>query len=111
MLFIIDRSLANDFLEIYVGYDSVEQFFIHSILICETSDYFKTALEDKWQESETRKFHLTDHTPEAFRVYVMWLYSKRVHSKFQVPKAYEKRWGTAGLLMLLVDAYLLGQYL
>lgn len=103
--------LSNGLVNINVGQDPNEQqFYIHSALVCKTSDYFKKALDGKWKESETRRFHLTDHTPEAFRLYIAWLYSKSVPSKFEVPKNYQQRWNHGGRFMLLVDSYVLGEY-
>lgn len=49
-------------------------FFVNGKLICSRSEYFKVALSARWSEGKKRALALPEDDPEAFNVYLNWLF-------------------------------------
>jgi hypothetical protein len=109
--------LTGDIVKVQVGSGSneLQEFHVHSALICQTSQYFINALRGTWVESETRSVCLLGHNVEVFRIYLTWLYNKSfgssVVAKAKVPKSYKTRWTTSARTQLLIESHLLGEYI
>jgi hypothetical protein len=51
---------------------------IHKALLEHYSDYFRNALRQCWKDGDERQVVLDDLEPEAFDVFVDWLYTKKI---------------------------------
>jgi hypothetical protein len=52
-------------------------FPIPKALLCNSSTYFKAALNGNFIEGQTQTIELDDEDPAIFRTYVAWLYQDR----------------------------------
>ncbi|KAI9746900.1 MAG: hypothetical protein M4579_007563, partial [Chaenotheca gracillima] len=69
-------TLGNTQVEITVGIgDQQKTYEVHESLICEASDYFKTALRGGFKGAETKQVSLLGVEPETFAFVLYWLYS------------------------------------
>lgn len=50
-------------------------------LLCDSSTYFKTALNSQFIEGQTQTVNLDDEDPAIFRTYVAWLYQGHLNSQ------------------------------
>lgn len=58
----------------------VRTFTVHESLVVHYSEFFRAALDgDRWKEGATRVVDLPVDDPDAFELYVSWLYTKRLH--------------------------------
>ncbi|KAI7239686.1 hypothetical protein KC330_g1790 [Hortaea werneckii] len=54
-------------------------FCIPKEIICTSSDYFKTALRERWREGRVGVVELQDVEPRIFNIYANWLMRRRVY--------------------------------
>jgi len=89
-----------------VGSEPSVTFSVHEKLICASSDFFEKALSGKWKESKERSVKLEWDHPEAFQLYIHWLYYHTLPIRINDP-------GFAGNAeyVLLANAYVLGDML
>lgn len=62
---------------ILVGLDK-KKFVIHQALLCSKSQYFTKALTGSFEESHTGIVTLEDISPVVFRIFVTWLYNRKL---------------------------------
>jgi hypothetical protein len=84
-------------------------FSVHENLIRLSSAFFEATLGRDWKESQERIVKLPDCNAHAFCVYLQWLYTVQLDTKFQFNQGSlsDGQWEWANL----VKAYLLGHYL
>ncbi|KAG9567822.1 hypothetical protein KCU71_g3417, partial [Aureobasidium melanogenum] len=58
---------------------TTESFHVHKKLLCDSSTYFKAALNNGFAETHDQKITLDDETPAIFRTYVLWLYEGQLN--------------------------------
>ena len=69
------RSIARgEIVNIAIGPDK-NLYHIHKELICHHSEYFRTAYNDRWKESD-EGVALGDVEVEVFNIFVHWIYSQ-----------------------------------
>ena len=56
---------------------------VHEALLVHHSDYFRKALQQYWKEGEERKVVMNDLEPEAFDVFIDWLYTQKLPQKLE----------------------------
>jgi hypothetical protein len=56
-------------------------FTVQKALLCNSSPYFKAALNGPFIEGQTQTIDLDDEDPSIFRTYVAWLYQGRLNSQ------------------------------
>ena len=56
-------------------------FTIPKALLCDSSAYFKAALNGPFIEGQTQTIDLDDEDPSIFRTYVTWLYQRQLDSQ------------------------------
>lgn len=56
-------------------------FSVPKALLCNSSTYFKTALNSQFIEGQTQTINLDDEDPTVFRTYVAWLYQGHLKSR------------------------------
>ncbi|KAK6007944.1 hypothetical protein QM012_004758 [Aureobasidium pullulans] len=56
-------------------------FCVPKALLCNSSTYFKTALNSAFIEGQTQAINLDDEDPVVFRTYVAWLYQGQLNSQ------------------------------
>jgi hypothetical protein len=56
-------------------------FTVQKALLCNSSAYFKAALNGPFVEAQTQTIDLDDEDPSIFRTYVAWLYQGQLHSQ------------------------------
>ncbi|THW87138.1 hypothetical protein D6D15_06900 [Aureobasidium pullulans] len=68
-------ALRQPCAEIVVGTpDNSETFYLHKKLLCDSSSYFKAALNNGFAETTSQKITLDDEDPAVFRIFASWLY-------------------------------------
>ncbi|THX96306.1 hypothetical protein D6D03_08818 [Aureobasidium pullulans] len=68
-------ALRQPCAEIVVGTpDNSETFYLHKKLLCDSSSYFKAALNNGFAETTSQKITLDDEDPAVFRTFASWLY-------------------------------------
>ncbi|TIA19401.1 hypothetical protein D6C80_02958 [Aureobasidium pullulans] len=68
-------ALRQPCAEIVVGTpDNSETFYLHKKLLCDSSSYFKAALNNGFAETTSQKITLDDEDPAIFRTFASWLY-------------------------------------
>ncbi|CAK1363184.1 unnamed protein product [Cercospora beticola] len=103
-------SAASDFstapVLITVG-ETKQHFYVHEPVLRAASRFFEAALDKEWLERQTRVVNLPESNPEAFTVYVNWLYFGRlfVDDEPSVPPESKQ------MFEILVRAYVLGDQL
>jgi hypothetical protein len=106
---LIIYSLRGRSIEVLVGPDAVP-FSVHEELVCASSAFFKGALSHNWAESQQRSVRLEEEEPDAFEIYLQWLY----RGTLPVPKwdrITHKRRSAQADFLLLAKAYVLGDKL
>ncbi|OCL08415.1 hypothetical protein AOQ84DRAFT_40631 [Glonium stellatum] len=103
------RSLAVAFgrgLKVHVG-KTPDIFYVHEDLICSSSEFFRNAINGGWRKSDDRVIQLANDPPDAFGLYIQWLYTKRIPSgDFENTKSLiEQEYAQLGV------AYVLGEKL
>jgi hypothetical protein len=56
-------------------------FTVPKALLCNSSTYFRAALNGPFIEGQTQTIDLDDEDPSIFRTYVAWLYQKQLNSQ------------------------------
>ncbi|CAD0088687.1 unnamed protein product [Aureobasidium mustum] len=56
-------------------------FTVPKALLCNSSTYFKTALNSQFIEGQTQTVNLEDEDPAIFRTYIAWLYQGQLKSQ------------------------------
>ncbi|KAI4629083.1 uncharacterized protein J4E87_003344 [Alternaria ethzedia] len=64
----------GEIVTIFVGYEK-KRYNIHKDIICHHSEYFRTAFNGRWKESD-EGVTLEDVDPEVFNLFVHWLYAQ-----------------------------------
>lgn len=54
--------------------DNSETFYLHKKLLCDSSAYFKAALNNGFAETTSQKIALDDEDPNISRIFASWLY-------------------------------------
>ncbi|QDS75902.1 hypothetical protein FKW77_002554 [Venturia effusa] len=88
--------------------DKQQDFIVHEINIRLQCPFFEAALSRDWKEAQERVVHLPEHTPDVFRIYLGWLYQKRIAMSHIPDKTGQP---FRDFNMALCRAYLLGDYL
>lgn len=107
-------SLGTRTVAVRTGKESKhEDFTVHETLIKKTSEFMRATLNGEWKESKDRLIKLPDVEPANFRLYVQWLYTERLHT---ITPGDPTSLGSAIAeeikeLYLLVDLYILGNYI
>lgn len=66
------------------------KFYVIPVLLCSTSDYFRTALKQEWREGKRRLVELSEDNPDTFNAYMNWLHSRHVVLWFAEGRIQEK---------------------
>ena len=85
------RLLSGSIVEVYVG-DAKRQWSLHRNLLCHASPFFE---EHFGVESKKKgdKLELTNAEPDAFELFVKWLYQGKIDDVSEMPT--EKKWDYA----------------
>ncbi|KAE9381260.1 hypothetical protein N431DRAFT_322954, partial [Stipitochalara longipes BDJ] len=70
-------NLGDELVTIYVG-DKRKKFVVHKKLLCGSADYFKGAFTRGFEEARKGEMYMSDDSPEAFSLYVDWLYRSSI---------------------------------
>ncbi|PQE12675.1 BTB POZ domain-containing protein [Rutstroemia sp. NJR-2017a BBW] len=73
------RRLGTKIVTIYVGKDKAE-FAIHKKLLCDRVKFFDKAFRGRFKEAEDGVMHLPEEDPDAFGLFVEWIYQARLPS-------------------------------
>lgn len=98
----------NEIITVLVG-ENEQQFIVHKNTICDKSKFFEAACSSgRWKEGKEKLVRLPEVDPEAFRVYVHWVYTGKVSP--------EVEWGHADLncaekQVTYTEAYIIGDVL
>lgn len=74
-------SFTGDFVTIVVGGGNgivAETFTAHESLLCESSPFFRAALEKQWKESMEKKIYLPEDDPAVLNACLQWLYGHMI---------------------------------
>jgi hypothetical protein len=59
-------------------------YHVHASFLTRSSEFFQTALKKEWQEGQQRLVNLPLAMPNAFEVYVKWLYTGKLFSNVSI---------------------------
>jgi BTB/POZ domain len=65
--------MTSEMVKIYVGPEGKE-YNLHKELLCDRSSFFKAAFRNKFKEGQENKMTLPADSPEAFDIFVRWIY-------------------------------------
>jgi hypothetical protein len=84
-------------------------FYVHENLLTQRSEYFKTCLQSSFQEGHQRECLLKEDNPDAFEIFVQWLYL----GKYKASEAIKREDGgnEEAWYLLHAHAYVLGNKL
>jgi len=85
-----------------------QDFTIHEALIRKESPFFEAALSRDWKEGEEKLVPMPEDRPDTFRLYVHWIYSRRI---FLEPFSDPDNQNRSKHLDHLIRAYILGDKL
>ena len=99
-------SLYGQPITVQIGTDESARFSVHEELVCASSRFFKNAMSQEWVEGRDRVVSLPMDEPEAFELYLQWLYQGKLPVRTDAP-------GREGNLeyVQLAHAYVLGDRL
>ncbi|KAI4720286.1 hypothetical protein E4T48_03418 [Aureobasidium sp. EXF-10727] len=81
MALLLDAVTAGSIAKVIVGSGSdIETFTVHKKLLCDSSTYFKAALNNGFKETKDQTITLDDEDPEIFRTFVVWLYETKLNA-------------------------------
>ncbi|TIA29190.1 hypothetical protein D6C79_10015 [Aureobasidium pullulans] len=84
------EALGGPTAQIIVGPSGNTQTFnIHKKLLCDSSAYFKAALNNGFAETTSQKITLDDEDPAIFHVFAVWLHDSEIVLHPAVPAARE----------------------
>ncbi|RDL36921.1 uncharacterized protein BP5553_06273 [Venustampulla echinocandica] len=72
----LGKNLGCSIVKIYVGSTNTE-FIVHQNIICSATEYFTKAFTGAFKE-RNGTIHLPEECPEAFSLFVDWLYRRRI---------------------------------
>jgi hypothetical protein len=73
------KNLTGPFAEVTVGAgSSAVVFTLPKELLCDSSTYFKAALNNGFAETATQKITLDDDNSDVFRTYATWLFQREI---------------------------------
>ncbi|RMY31636.1 hypothetical protein D0864_16878, partial [Hortaea werneckii] len=76
-------------------------------VLCASSDYFKTALKEKWREGKIDAVELQDVDPRIFNIYANWLMRRKIYIDCKITEGKVM----TGHYFLAFKAYALGDRL
>ncbi|KAI6845466.1 hypothetical protein KC332_g3248 [Hortaea werneckii] len=76
-------------------------------VLCASSDYFKTALKEKWREGKIGAVELQDVDPRIFNIYANWLMRRKIYIDCKITEGKVM----TGQYFLAFTAYALGDRL
>ncbi|KAH0287928.1 hypothetical protein KCU62_g5576, partial [Aureobasidium sp. EXF-3399] len=72
-------AVAGPTAKVVVGSGAnAKPFYVHKQLLCDSSTYFTTALNDGFAETKHQTIKLDDEDPDIFLTYVLWLYGGKL---------------------------------
>jgi hypothetical protein len=98
----------TDSLVVVVG-EHQKRYVLHTFAV-KTSEYFKTAMNGKWKETETKELSLPEFKPEVFEMYAQWLYTTQI-PLFDAAGSEDSDYITCLAHSRLVELYILALYL
>lgn len=92
-----------------IDYTITRDFLVYEDIFRQQSPFFEAALGRDFKEAHDRVVKLPEHTPEAFEIYLRWVYSSRI----VVPNEADDNESEASKAMvsLLCRSYVLGDIL
>lgn len=106
---LIRISFAADMITVNVG-DVPTVFHVPRSLLCDASEFFKTATKVEWREGQTKLVNLPDDTCASFSNWLNWLYRRELtmgpnEGEAMDQASYHQNWRS------LMAAYSLGRKL
>lgn len=102
-LITIRPSYSIDTIKVLVGpYE--EAFSVHKDIVCAKSPFFETACKKEWSEGKEGIVRLEQHRPDAFKLFVHWIYSSTIDLEI-IPER------IAAEVAYLVEAWALSDFL
>ena len=100
-------STSSAIVVVLAGADSTRAFSIHESVLCATSEFFNSAIQNEWTQAPPRVIELIEKDVAMFQVYVTWLYNRKlaIFPENAIDQTYEETW------KLLTKSYLLGEEL
>ncbi|KAI4728593.1 hypothetical protein E4T49_03561 [Aureobasidium sp. EXF-10728] len=81
MALLLDAVTSGSIAKIIVGSGTdIETFTVHKKLLCDSSTYFKAALNNGFRETKDQTITLDDENPGVFRTFVVWLYETKLNA-------------------------------
>lgn len=77
-LLMLLRLLGDKFVVIYVG-PKKTKYNLHENLLCDKSDFFKTAFRSGFKETEAKTLSMPEDSVDAFDYLVNFLYCSEIH--------------------------------
>ncbi|KAL8715991.1 MAG: hypothetical protein Q9220_000658 [cf. Caloplaca sp. 1 TL-2023] len=79
----------SDLVKVYVGNgEERESWTVHTKLLTHASSFFASAFNGSFSEAATKSIELPEDDPDAFRLFVQWLYT----GKFVMREMYEDQY-------------------
>ncbi|KAF2122121.1 hypothetical protein BDV96DRAFT_461964, partial [Lophiotrema nucula] len=70
--------------------EAQKEFVAYGPIISARSEFFRRALNGKWEEAETRVVKLPEDDPETFRLWLNFVYTNNLATNGEDGKAYEE---------------------
>ncbi|KAF2431833.1 hypothetical protein EJ08DRAFT_165970 [Tothia fuscella] len=77
-------NVSQDIVTVEIGPDR-EAFHVHKDLLTACSPYFKAAFEGGFKEAAEKSIHIDEVTPDIFKEFLDWLYSRRLRPSADPP--------------------------
>ncbi|THV48588.1 hypothetical protein BGAL_0239g00100 [Botrytis galanthina] len=74
----LGKVLGNELVTITIGKEK-QKFTLHKRLLCESVEYFRAAFSG-FRESQSSSMDMPEDNPEAFELFIHWLYRGEVRS-------------------------------
>ncbi len=103
------RYQNNTTIRVIVG-SAEASFNVHKNFVCNASPFFEGACNSLFKEALNDEVYLPDADPEAFDIFMEWVYTKRIRLPRHPPDKGSKEDGDAWWI-LLAKMYLLAHYL
>jgi hypothetical protein len=79
---VLRDAITGPTAQIIVGSSAgIKTFSIHKKLLCDSSTYFKAALNNGFAETKEQTINLDDEDPAIFRTFALWLYEGELNKK------------------------------
>jgi hypothetical protein len=95
----------SDLVTVKIGPEK-KTYSVHASFLTYHSEYFRAALNGSWKEAEDRVVTLEDVEPDAFEVFVDWLYTQQIPAELK--EQLDNFATTDAAAKLLFGAYSLG---